>query len=432
MSLTRTDRIPIPWKRRLQRLQRTALPVASFFACVFLTLWLWQRQGQMPNAVGEVEAVRIDVAAGEDGILVPLSSGQWTLFDRVEANTVIARLDDRPVRAEMATLMAEVARLRSQWTAAEEQIQLEQSGRKHDYQREYRRLVWKSQQHRLDVLDRRATIEADRIEEMRLDKGIAFLILLREKGTVTDMQIADQRLKRDEVRKRIQENEKFLNEAKRQLDETTAALQNYNDMPKASVDKLLQPLEAAIMVGSRRLDELQLRITGLEIRSPISGTICAIHRWPGQSLRAGDPIVTVAADQGRYIMSYVRQEQRLRPSVGMPVELRVRGTNGRAVTTVVDRLGPQIESVPEHHRQNVTRPEWGQPIFIRIPSQLALRPGELVDVMFDTSKATNPGRPLPESETLSGQKALCKSSKPQGGKVARAQFSQASDKFSSR
>jgi hypothetical protein len=62
-----------------------------------------------PNAVGEVEAVRIDVAAGTDGTLMPVAHGRWVLFDRVEANQVLARLNDRPVQAEMTTLAAELA-----------------------------------------------------------------------------------------------------------------------------------------------------------------------------------------------------------------------------------------------------------------------------------------------------------------------------------
>ena len=93
----------------------------------------------MPNAVGEVEAVRIDVAAPADGILTKLPRGPWALFDRVEVETVLARLDDRAVRAEIATLQAEVAQLRSEAVAAAEQIALDQAGREHDYDREARR-----------------------------------------------------------------------------------------------------------------------------------------------------------------------------------------------------------------------------------------------------------------------------------------------------
>ncbi len=372
-------------------MQHTALPVVSFSACLLLTLWLWQQQGELPNAVGEVEAVRIDVAVGSDGVLVPLPRGQWTLFDRVEANAVIARLDDQPVRAEMATLMAELARLRSKLAAAAEQIQLDESGRDRNHWREYRRLAWQSQEYRLDVLDRRAAIETDRIEQMRLDRDLAFLEAVHGKGAVTDMQISDQRLQRDEVRKRIEKNEQSLAEAQRQCDDTATALRDYPDMHTANITKLLQPLEAAIVVGERRLDELRVRIDGLAIRSPISGTICAIHKWPGQKLRAGDPVITVAADYGRYILSYVRQGQRIQPTVGMPVELRIRGSIGHPVATLVKRIGPQVEPVPPHQLRDASRPEWGLPVFILTPPELPLRPGELVDITFNTRGSTDSG-----------------------------------------
>ena len=391
MKLFRSNRVPIPYARRLQRIQHSALPVISFLACVFLSLWLWQRQGQMPNAVGEVEAVRIDVASGSDGVLVSLPHGQWTLFDRVEANTVIACLDDRPIRAEMATLMAELARLRGELDATLEQIQIEQSEREQDHQREYRRLAWQAQKHRLDVLDRRTIIEADRVDEQRLERKIAFLEPLQEKGMVSDMEITDLRLQRDEVRKRIEENEQALAESKQQREATAAALSDFADIRMTSIDKLLRPLEAAITVGERRLDELEVSIDGLEIRSPISGTICAIHKWPGQNLQAGDPVLTVASEHGRYIVSYVRQEQRMRPAVKMPVKLRPHGSRDLLVSAVVERVGPQVELVPPHHRRDAAIPEWGQPVFILPPEKFTLRPGELIDITFNTQRVSDSG-----------------------------------------
>ena len=391
MSPTRTDYIAIPWKRRLQRLQHTAMPVVTFIACVALTLWLWQRQGRLPNAVGEVEAVRIDLAAGSDGVLVPLAHRQWTLFDHVEADTVVARLDDRAVRAEMATLAAESARLRVQLDAMAEEIRVEQSGRESDHRREYRQLVWQCQECRLDLLDRRAALEADRIECMRLERGLAFLESLGEKGTVTEMRISDQRLGRDAVRKRIEEGEQALAEATRRREAAEAALRDYPEVRAADTDKLLGPLEAAITVGERQLDELRVRIEGLEIRSPISGTVCAIHKWPGQNLRAGEPIMTIAAEHGRYIVSYVRQEQRVRPAVGMPVEVRVRGSTSPPVTAVVGRIGPQVEPVPPRQLQDASKPEWGLPVFISTPPELKLRPGELIDVTFNRRSADDSG-----------------------------------------
>lgn len=382
MILRNVDTIPTPLTQRLHRVRQSLLPVICFCGCVLGALWLWDREGQMPNAVGEVESVRIDVAAPADGILATLPRGPWALFDRVEAETVLARLDDRAIRAEMATLQAEVAQLRSEAVAAAEQIALDQAGREHDYDREARRLAWQIQQHRLDLLDRRAVIETDRAEESRLQTELAFLEPLRARGTVTELQVTDQRLQRDVVQRRISENERSLAEAKEQLDKVVAALQTYPVSRPADADKLIGPLDAAITVGERQLEQLQVQLESLVVRAPLRGTICAIHGWPGQQVRAGDPILTVAAEDGRYIVSYVRQEQRIRPAVGMPVAVRIRGSRTAPVPSLVERVGPQVELVPPHQLRDPKLQEWGQPVCIQPPPQLHLRPGELIDVTF--------------------------------------------------
>jgi multidrug resistance efflux pump len=382
MILRQSDTIPTPWIQRLHHVRQSLLPVICFCGCVLTALWMWDRQGQFPNAVGEVQAVRIDVTASADGILTTLPCGPWTLFDRVEAETVLAQLDDRAVRAEMATLQAELVRLRSELVAAAEQIELDEAGRVHDYQREARRLAWQVQQHRLDLLDRGTLIETDRAAKTRLETELGFLEPLRARGTVSELQVTDQRLQRDIVSKRISESERSLAEAHEQLDAVTAAVHAYPTSKEASVDKLLGPLEAAITVGQRRLDEYQVQLESLQIRAPFRGTICAIQGWPGQQIRAGDLIVTLAAEEGRYIVSYVRQEQRIRPAVGMPVAVRLRGSRTLPVGSVIERVGPQVELVPLHHLRDPKTQEWGQPVCIQPPQQLDLRPGELIDVTF--------------------------------------------------
>lgn len=385
MILRQVDTIPTPLAQRWQRVRQTLLPVICFCGCVLTALRLWDRQGQMPNAVGEVEAVRIEVAAPADGILTTLPRGPWALFDRVEAETELARLDDRAIRAEIATLQAEVAHLRSEAVAAAEQIALDEAGREHDYDREAHRLAWQVQQHRLDLLDRRTVIETDRAEESRLAAELSFLEPLRARGTLTELQVTDQRLQREVVQRRISENERSLAEAKEQLDKVVAALQAYPANRTANEDKLIGPLEAAITVGERQLEELQVQLESLVVRAPLRGTICAIHGWPGQQVRAGDPIFTVAADEGRYIVSYVRQEQRIRPAVGMPVAVRIRGSRTAPVKSLVERVGPQVELVPPHQLRDPKLQEWGQPVCIQVPRQLYLRPGELIDVTFQSA-----------------------------------------------
>ena len=52
------------------------------------------------------------------------------------------------------------------------------------------------------------------------------------------------------------------------------------------------------------------------------------------------------------------------------------------MASAVSHVGPQIELIPEHQRQNPARPEWGLPVRIEMPDDLSARPGELLDVRF--------------------------------------------------
>jgi len=384
--MTATQRIPIPWKHKWRRFRYSVMPVLSFVVCVGLTLWLWDRQGQLPNAVGEVEAVRVDVTAGSDGLLAPLPRGTWTLFDQVEKGEVVARLDDRPVHAQAETVRLELERLRKELDAAAAQIELDEAVRRSTHLRNMAQMQWDLARLKLDVLDRRTALEVDRVELMARRARLDFLRSLREKEIVGELELTEEQMLYDQVAKRVAEQEKALSEAQSNL---AAAQSNTATLPEpvhADVARLLAPLQAAILAQESRVRELELAVQMLEIRAPISGTICAIHRWPGQHVRTGDPIVTIAAQKGRYIVSYVRQEQRLYVEPGMPVALRLRAPASREIPSSVERVGPQIEPVPPHLLRDPTRPEWGQPVRIVLPPKLPVRPGELIDITFEPWK----------------------------------------------
>jgi hypothetical protein len=128
--------------------------------------------------------------------------------------------------------------------------------------------------------------------------------------------------------------------------------------------------------------ELQLQLELLEVRAPFAGAIAAIHAWPGQVIQPGDPIITLAAEQGRYVVAYVRDTERFRPNVGMKIDLRTRHEQPLIYVTHIEHVGPQIELLPPHQLRDPRMMEWGLPVRIAIPATASLRPGELVDVRF--------------------------------------------------
>lgn len=121
----------------------------------------------------------------------------------------------------------------------------------------------------------------------------------------------------------------------------------------------------------------------VEIQAPVSGTLVALDCWPGQTLAVGGPIATIAADHGRHVVTYLSEADSTQLEPGMTVTVRPRGSGSRLSETQVEAVGRQIERVPLHHNGNPTAPQWGLPVRIRMPDEIDLRPGTLVDVVIN-------------------------------------------------
>lgn len=373
------DKIRIPWSSRWRRFRHGVLPLLTFGACVVATAWLWQQQGRMPNAVGEVEAVRVDVASGVDGVLVPLPHGQWTLFDTVEASQVVAQLDSRPTVAALDTLRRELAQLAKDVEAEQNRVKSDQGDR-----REAVLAEWLVQQRRLLILDRQAQLEADRVELQQLEVQLEYVRRAHARGALTDQQLFAAQVERDAVAKRVEQCQSALSDARNEHTLAVERLRRDPPLQDPGVTPLLGPVRAAIATQEARMSQLHVQVDGLAIRAPFTGTISAIYGWPGQTIRTGQPIVTIAANQGQYIVSYVRQDQRLQPEVGTTVQVFLRGQGSRPVAAMVERIGPQVLQIPRHQRRDPRVQEWGLPVRINLPGDLKVRPGELVDIVFES------------------------------------------------
>jgi multidrug resistance efflux pump len=381
-NMNHVKRIPVPWTQRWRRLRYSAVPGVFFVLSLGLTIWLWQRERMLPNAVGEVEAVRLDVAAAVDGTLVPIPRGHWSLFETVTAHEVIARLDDRLVKAQLEVLQKDLIRLRSEAQAVSVKEKAAEFDRMQTHLRELARLVWQLESSRLDVLDRQVQVEFNKIELQRRQLRLEYVQSMYEKSLVSEIEYQDEKMLYDQTEKRLADNTKALEQAEKQEQEAQKRLKSLPDYQKMETDAIIAPLRDAVDAQQARIKELHLQIENLEIQAPITGTICAIYRWPGQAIRSGDPIMTIAADSARYIVSYIRQEQIMRTKPGAAVSVRPREPKAETLASTVEQVGSQMELIPQHQRRNVQLPEWGIPVRIAMPKNLVIKPGELVDVSF--------------------------------------------------
>jgi hypothetical protein len=81
------------------------------------------------------------------------------------------------------------------------------------------------------------------------------------------------------------------------------------------------------------------------------------------------------------VVAYLRDEQVGRPIVEhTPVLLASRRNPGRAAESLVVRVSPDVEMLPERLWRTPGHPDYGRAVVIAAVPELGLAPGELVDV----------------------------------------------------
>lgn len=386
--MAHTSRIRTPLRQHWNRFRLGALPILSFLLCIAVTLWLWQRQAMYGSIVGEVEAYQVDVTAGIDGLLIAPEQNYWHLLDKVKQNQVLARLDDTALRADLLAVQAESERLRAEVQSAIARMKLDQDQLTQNHTQNRLRLTWELEQRRVERLQQAAVIK----EDMTTLKGIqASLDLLeglaqRQAGLFSPAQLTDLRQQRDVLNTRIQDNRDVLVEIDKQFRDAQKRLEEFPDLDMAESDDLLAPIREGIKVQEAIMETINVQIENLVIRSPVDGTITAIYRWPGQRIAAGDLICSLFREDAQYVVSYVREQQRIRPYKGMEVSLRLRAPGSPEYRSSVESVGPPAAPVPPRHLRDQAVLEWATPVKIPIPPELQsqnLEPGQLLQVIFD-------------------------------------------------
>lgn len=375
--------IPTPIKYRWQRFRYRFAPVIGFVVCLAGVVVLWHREGRRGNSVGEVETVRVEVSSGSAGTLTALPRGNWTLFDVVELGDIIARLDDKRARASLATLDTQLTQIRAQLEATKSEIHFEYSIRAEERKVERSRAAITATGRFLEVIEHQRQVAVDKVEKQRIETDLSFFTKLVDRSVVSEQKYQSVLGELKVINKRIEAGKAAAISAYKEQKIAEKRLAEFpTEMAMADEERLLGPILGQLEVQRSRINELNLEIDGLAVRAPISGVISMIHFWPGQSIQPGQAIVTIAADHGRYIVGYVRQAQRIRPEVGMRVDIRGKIHGSVLEVSEIERVGPQVEPVPEHQLMDPGRPEWGWPVRITLPPQSNYSPGELVDITY--------------------------------------------------
>lgn len=361
--------IPTPLNQHWKRVRYQLVPVITMGLSLVAVAFLWSRHAGVRDTVGEVHMSSSTATALRDGIL--LRHPHTKLYDSVMRGAEIARLDDRETQNSLRALKMEVDHLAT--TMPREPA--DPAGK----------VAWQAAKLRLDILGATISVEASRLVRAGVKNEFKHARDFEMHKAADDEEptsSADElKTQLDELDKSIDSQQAALKKMHDDLRQVRADLEKQQaQVPQAVASELL-PIHNALFQHEGRLAELQKEAASLSITAPIDGKVIAINRHAGQSVQAGDAVMTVARDLGTEVIAYVRQDQPIALATNALVKVRSH-TGGKSYDARVEKVGPALQPVPLHQLRNSKVEEWGVPVTISVGEQARFRPGELVDVKF--------------------------------------------------
>jgi multidrug resistance efflux pump len=118
--------------------------------------------------------------------------------------------------------------------------------------------------------------------------------------------------------------------------------------------------------------------------APIAGMVGLPQRQAGEVVPAGEALITVNSLRSDNVVAYLRQPYRFDPQVGMTARVTTRTFQRQAFLSQIIQVGAQLEVLT--NALATLRPgspvDTALPIVVAVPSEIHIRPGEVVDVVI--------------------------------------------------
>jgi len=379
-------KIPTPLPRRMLYVRQRFVPVIVWFAALGLALFLMQQQTPRQLASGFAEVREVSVASSTTGRIASLLVD---LFDEVEANQVIALLDDSPLRAELETATREIERLRAEQVSISEEIRWDQWSMERREFIDLRRMALDVSQARLDLLDRITVRESQKADLELLRIVFERQRQLLEREAIDRSTFDETRFRLEALEVTLAESEVAIAAAQELVEESSRRLEELQERTgerMADVEAMLAPLTEAIAVQEARLAEIESHRETLVLRAPVDGVVSEVLLREGSAAIAGAPIATVTERTASRIVAWVDESILDGLHAGSKVEVRTTGTEPRIFEARIERFSPRVEELPLRLQTHPLMLRWGRQMLVTDFPEGAVLPGERVDL-----------RPLPDS-----------------------------------
>lgn len=349
--------IPTPSAQLWRQLRLQYLPAVIFVAGVAGAYLLWTHWVSPPTLVGEAEAVRTELRTAQPGMIADLNVD---LLQPVKAGQRLGRVivnDPKVLEASLAVIRAETEVLRTTTDMNFERL-------------------------RLDWMSKRVEQVALQSELQQAEATLARMTALHRIKLVTDEEYDQARLTRDGITARLKAQTELISRIEPQLQPTDVGANR--TMPSAAVEGL----RAAIKQKDEQLRLIEAQLSPLFLVAPIDGVVTQVYRRSGEVVSGAEPIVQISATRSERIIGFLRQPLPVEPKPGMEVEVRTRTFQRQIATARVAQVGLQLEPISPTLLAAMRLPistiptDFGLRVHVTVPPELALRPGEYVDLIF--------------------------------------------------
>lgn len=358
------------WDRRWRILSGAAVWMAAAYGA-------WTLRGTQPAL-----PTAVAIAQSREHRVAPVRLGRLSALEvaegqRVAPGQIIARFETDTIQREMSVAAARLQQAASavNATGGAFDASVLQVGRSFRAEVETARVEMESA---------RSSFANDRAELGKLIGGIE-----RERDLVNrGLARAGQLLAMDQRRAVLEESVKTwpgriealearASEAARRLAEWEAS---HAAGSTASRSNQLLPFEAKVKEHHESMRILRANVDESVLRASVHAHVSAIHARPGDVVKPGDPVVTLVEAQPRHALAYIDERRgKILPQGTRVVAARRDGSQQRW-EGVVSGVAADVSELPKRLWLSPAFPSWGRAMYITLPADIALSPGEMLDV----------------------------------------------------
>jgi multidrug resistance efflux pump len=351
--MERLEPIPTPWSIRWREFRIRFVPVILFTLVLGLAALFWDAAG-VGGVAGMAEAEHSLVSAPQGGVLGSVLVQPYQI---VEAGQPLATLRPADARTVFDRLQAELAlgRLQTQPSVAE--------GNAMNFERI-----------RVELLRTKSELAIAKVNLARAEREVTRYTPLHREQLLSEDLFELSLNTRDALRAEVEAKTAAAAIIERRLSELSA-FGVPGVLTNAPTNVLLTRLEAL-------LNEATTTLSPVTLVAPRGGMVHFILRQPGENVLPGEPLFSVSPLRSERIVAYLRQPYPVELSVGMPVEVVTRERNRRVFPSQIAQIGARVEVITNalaFVRPN-TLVDSGLPFVVHLPADVDLRPGELVDL----------------------------------------------------